>query len=107
MEKCINVNHRKAKGGTRHSRTLYIVTMKHKENLSERMKEKIDDPAYRELYSRHQQIIEPVFADIRYCKGMDRFTLRGQKKVNIQWQLYCIVHNIGKCRGALMAKHGA
>jgi hypothetical protein len=35
---------------------------------------------------------------------MNRFTLRGQKKVNIQWQLYCIVHNIGKCAAAIKKK---
>ncbi len=29
-------------------------------------------------------------------KGMNRFTLRGRLKVNIQWMLYCLVHNIGK-----------
>ncbi|MCK4339796.1 MAG: transposase [Candidatus Cloacimonetes bacterium] len=27
---------------------------------------------------------------------MDYLTLRGKVKVNIQWLLYCIVHNIGK-----------
>jgi transposase len=99
---CINIK----KGGKKHARTLYIVTQKYKENLSEKMKEKIDDPAYRELYSRRQQIIEPVFSDITYCKGMSRFTLRGNEKVDAQWKLYCIVHNIGKCRGALMQKRG-
>jgi len=31
-----------------------------------------------------------------------RFTLRGKKKVNIQWNLFCMVHNIGK-----IAKFGA
>lgn len=41
-------------------------------------------------------IVEPVFGNIRACKGMDRFTLRSRKKVNIQWTLYCLVHNIGK-----------
>jgi hypothetical protein len=100
---CINMK----KEGKKHARTLYIVTKKYKENLSEKMKEKIDDPAYRELYSRRQQIIEPVFSDITYCKRMNRFTLRTEKKVNIQWKLYCIVHNIGKCREALMKKRGA
>jgi transposase len=99
IEKCINLKHRKAKGGTRHSRTLYVVTKKYEENLSEKMKEKIDNPAYREIYSRRQQIIEPVFSDIVYCKGMDRFTLRGREKVDTQWKLYCIVHNIAKCAG--------
>jgi hypothetical protein len=101
---CINLKHWKAEGGAKHSRTLYIVTQKYTKNLSGEMKKKIDDPAYRELYSRRQQIIEPVFSDITYCKKMNRFTLRTQKKVNIQWQLYCIVHNIGKCAAAIKKK---
>ncbi|MDR2702134.1 MAG: transposase [Spirochaetaceae bacterium] len=41
--------------------------------------------------------MEPVFANIRYCKGLNRFTLRGKEKVNSQWLLYCMVHNLGKC----------
>ena len=71
------------------------------------MRDKIDNPAYREIYSRRQQIIEPVFSDITYCKGMNRFTLRTEKKVNIQWKLYCTVHNIGKCIRPLGMKYGA
>ena len=71
------------------------------------MKKKIDEPVNRELYSRRQQIIEPVFSDIVYCKGMNRFTMRGKEKVTAQWQLYCIVHNIGKCVKPLEAKYGA
>ncbi|WP_415636478.1 transposase [Pseudoalteromonas distincta] len=27
---------------------------------------------------------------------MNKLTLRGQAKVNTQWQLYCLVHNIEK-----------
>jgi len=97
IEKCITLKHRKAIKSKNHARTLYIIEMRYSENLSEKMKKKIDDPAYRELYSRRQQIIEPVFADITYCKRMNRFTLRSEEKVNTQWLLYCIVHNIGKC----------
>ena len=41
-------------------------------------------------------IVEPVFADVQTQKKMDHFTLRGRMKVNIQWLLYCIVHNIEK-----------
>ena len=84
---------RKSKG----YRTLYIPILKYDENLSQKMREAIDKPRYRKLYARRLQIIEPVFADIRYCKGMGRFTVRGREKVNIQWKLYRIVHNIGKC----------
>ncbi|WP_404842443.1 MULTISPECIES: transposase [unclassified Colwellia] len=32
---------------------------------------------------------------------MNKFTLRGQEKVNTQWQLYCLVHNIEKLRISL------
>jgi hypothetical protein len=27
---------------------------------------------------------------------MDHFTLRGKEKVDTQWKLFCLVHNIGK-----------
>ncbi|MDR2922130.1 MAG: transposase [Treponema sp.] len=70
------------------------------------MKKKIDNPVYREIYSRRMQIIEPVYSDITYCKRMHRFTLRTKEKVGIQWKLYCIVHNIGKCIKALGERCG-
>ena len=34
-------------------------------------------------------------------KRLNRFTLRGKAKVNAQWSLYCLVHNIEK-----LAHHG-
>jgi hypothetical protein len=43
-----------------------------------------------------QLIVEPVFANIRINKRLDRFTLRGKIEVNIQWLLFCLVHNIEK-----------
>ena len=46
--------------------------------------------------AKYMAIVEPVFANIRVQKRMDRFTLRGKIKVNIQWMLYCMVHNIEK-----------
>jgi hypothetical protein len=101
-DKCITLKKTPSKNPVR---TLYIAIHKYEENLSAKMKEKIDDPVNRELYSRRQQIIEPVFSDIVYCKGMNRFTLRSLIKVTIQWQLYCIVHNIGKCIRPLEAKY--
>jgi hypothetical protein len=94
-DKCIHSNKKERK-----CRTLLIPIQKYEENLARKMREKIDRPKYKKLYSKRMQIIEPVFADIEYCKGMTRFTLRGEKKVNIKWQLYCIVHNIGKCNKA-------
>ena len=42
-----------------------------------------------------------MFANLRHNKRRDRFTLKGGTKVNAQWKLYCLVHNIDK-----LAHHG-
>ena len=65
-------------------------------NLSQAMAAKIDSEQGRRIYHHRMAIAEPVFANIRFYKAMNRFTLRGKIKVNIQWLLYCMVHNIGK-----------
>jgi transposase len=65
-------------------------------SITDKMKAKIDTEQGRKIYSKRLGIVEPVFGNIRSCKRMDRFTLRGKVKVNIQWQLYCLVHNIEK-----------
>jgi transposase len=64
--------------------------------LTARMRCKIDLPESRRIYARRLAIVEPVFANLRSNKRLDRFTYRGQKKVNIQWLLYCLVHNLEK-----------
>ena len=64
--------------------------------LSARMRRKIDEPESRRIYSRRLAIVEPVFANLRSNKRLDRFTYRGQQKVNTQWLLYCLVHNLEK-----------
>ncbi len=66
---------------------------------AERMRFKFDSPVGRELYSRRMGTVEPVFGNLQN-KGMRRFTLRGQRKVSAQWQLFTLVHNIEKIAGA-------
>jgi hypothetical protein len=41
-------------------------------------------------------MVESVFANICVRKHMDRFTLRVKHKVDVQWELFALVHNIGK-----------
>lgn len=65
-------------------------------SITDKMKQKIDTPEGRRVYSKRLGIVEPVFGNIRSCKRMDKFTLRSKIKVNIQWLLYCLVHNIEK-----------
>ena len=69
---------------------------KKKASLVEQMKAKIDTAEGRRIYGRRLAIIEPVFANIRAQKRLDRFTLRTKEKVNIQWMLFALVHNIEK-----------
>jgi transposase len=62
----------------------------------DRMKRKIDTDEGRHQYSRRLGTVEPVFANIRHTHRLNRFTLRTRQKVNAQWLLFCLVHNIGK-----------
>ncbi|MEO8630843.1 MAG: IS1182 family transposase [Betaproteobacteria bacterium] len=68
---------------------------------TERMKHAIDSERGRALYGRRIATVEPVFANLRYNKRLDRFTLRTQSKVDTQWKLFCLVHNIEK-----LTRHG-
>ena len=65
-------------------------------SITDEMKQKIDTVEGRKVYSKRLGIVEPVFGNIRVNKGLNRFTLRGLVKVNIQWIIYCLVHNIEK-----------
>jgi transposase len=65
-------------------------------NISQAMVKKIETQKGRKIYPQRIAIVEPVFANIRVHKRLDKFNLRGKIKVNIQWLLYCMVHNIEK-----------
>ena len=60
------------------------------------MKQKIDSPEGRRLYSRRMWTIEPVFGNITSNKGLNRISVRGEVKATAQWLLYCLVHNMEK-----------
>lgn len=65
------------------------------ETFTQLMKRKIDSAAGKAIYNRRLGTVEPVFGHLRNI-GLDRFTLRGKKKVDAQWKLYCMVHNLLK-----------
>ena len=65
-------------------------------SISQRMRQRIDSDKGKRVYSERLGIIEPVFGNIRFIKKLDRFSLRGKGKVNVQWMLYSMVHNIEK-----------
>lgn len=78
------------------ARQVHIFYERRDNYLLKRMREKIDSSLGRYIYSKRMQIIEPVFANIRSNLKLNKFSLRGKIKVDIQWKLYAIIHNIGK-----------
>lgn len=65
-------------------------------NYTEWMKKRVDSDKGKHIYSHRMSVVEPVFANITTNKRLNRFSLRGKRKVQGQWQLYCMVHNIEK-----------
>lgn len=63
---------------------------------TEAMRQRIDTPEGRAHYARRMGTVEPVFGNLRHNKRLNRFTLRGRRKVDAQWKLYALVHNIEK-----------
>lgn len=70
-------------------------------SYTDKMKARIDSPEGRTRYGQRFATVEPVFGNLRHNKQLNRFTLRGRTKVDAQWKLYCLVHNIEK-----LAHHG-
>jgi transposase len=73
-------------------------------NPIDEMKARIDTEQGKRIYTRRLGIVEPVFANICVQKRMNRFTVRSKLKVDVQWRLFALVHNIGKIHtfGALI-----
>ena len=84
------------KPDTTKARQFAWIQRKQEAMYSQTMRERIDSPAGRRQYSRRMGAVEPVFGNIRYNKRLNRFTLRGRRKVDTQWKLFALVHNIEK-----------
>lgn len=60
------------------------------------MRDKIDSAIGRHIYSHRISVVEPVFGHINTMMNFKRFSVRGKQKVNAQWQLITLVHNLLK-----------
>src|SRR3954447_23593903 len=49
-----------------------------------------------ELYRKRQPMIEPVFAQMKFNRGLDRFRRRGRGAVRTEWRLITATHNLLK-----------
>jgi transposase len=60
------------------------------------MDRKLKKPVIRFIYGFRKWIIEPVFAQMKHCRGLSGFLLRGLEKAKGEFSLWCSAHNILK-----------
>ena len=58
------------------------------------MRAKLDTEDGRALYARRKHTVEPVIGIIKSVLGLRQFHLRGQEKVNGEWQLATLAYNM-------------
>ncbi|NOY73413.1 MAG: IS1182 family transposase [Gammaproteobacteria bacterium] len=74
----------------------FILKKRGKANYTDWMKRRVDSDYGKQIYSYRMSVVEPVFGNINSNKKLNRFSLRGKEKVQGQWRLFCLVHNIEK-----------
>ncbi len=73
------------------------------------MDKKLRRPVGRYVYGFRKRIIEPIFGQMKQCRGFSRFLLRGLQKVKGEFGMWCSAHNILKLysknleKGAIIA----
>ena len=75
--------------------------------LIEQMREKLKTVQGHAVYKMRKAIVEPVFGQIKEVRGFRRFSLRGEPKVGLEWQLICLTHNLLKLFRAKVCLQGA
>jgi transposase len=62
----------------------------------ERVRRKLRTRKGRAQYGLRKQVAEPVFGQMKRCRGLNQFLLRGIEKVDGEWSLWCTGHNLLK-----------
>lgn len=93
-EQCMK-NPDTANGDKGHGRQVSM-TYKVGRTATDWMKRRVDSQRGKTICSHRMSVVEPVFGNICANKGLSRFSLRGKEKVQGQWRLFCLVHNLEK-----------
>jgi transposase len=64
--------------------------------LVDKMDRKVSVKKGKAIYRLRQQIIEPVFGQIKDARGIRSFTRRGKAAADSEWKLICGTHNLLK-----------
>ena len=76
-----------------------IISRDPREQLLIDMREKLKTEKGEKIYQERMYTAEPVFGQMKQNRGFTEFLLRGKEKANVEFQMMCIVHNIGKIEG--------
>lgn len=77
--------------GRQVSKTFY-----HNRSATAWMQRRVDGKRGKTIYGHRMSVVEPVFGNIGTNKRLNKFSLRGKEKVQGQWRLFCLIHNIEK-----------
>jgi len=65
-------------------------------SVADAMRQKLRSPEGNAVYKMRKAVVEPVFGQIKERRGFRRFLFRGLKKVEAEWQIICLTHNLLK-----------
>jgi len=65
-------------------------------SVAEQMRQRLRTPQGHAVYKMRKAVVEPVFGQIKECRGFRRFLLRGLAQVRAEWQMICATHNLLK-----------
>jgi hypothetical protein len=68
--------------------------------VKERMQRTLATVRGQHLYARRKAIVEPVFGQIKHARGFRQFLRRGLQRVQQEWALVCLSHNLLKLHAA-------
>jgi len=60
------------------------------------MRDVLETPRGRAAYARRKATVEPVFGQIRACRGFGQLSFRGLFKNRCEWLFVCLAHNLLK-----------
>lgn len=84
----------------RKSQTMRTIEREVREPLREQMKARLNDTSGKAMYNRRMHPVEAIFGQLKFNLQYTHFLLRGLSKVNAEFALMCIAHNLRK-----LAKH--
>ena len=80
------------------------VHIQHRTPERQSMRTLLESPRGHAAYARRKATVEPVFGQIKACRGIRQMSFRGIWKNRCEWLLICATHNLLKLWRAVSAK---